>query len=158
MTLQELEQRLNDPNFLNPENGDLFYNVFIYQYPADQEYAIREQIQLFRENLRSRATQVEPVMINLYEQYMAYLDQRRFLKHPSMLRYLMEREESNPKEAATIHQIVQRNAQSKEFIEDCEKYIFRLQAVAEDLDRTRFDLDDGFVHNYAKYGDVVAKV
>ena len=117
MTLQELEQRLNDPNFLNPENGDLFYNVFIYQYPADQEYAIREQIQLFRENLRSRATQVEPVMINLYEQYMAYLDQRRFLKHPSMLRYLMEREESNPKEAATIHQIVQRNAQSKEFIE-----------------------------------------
>ena len=97
-------------------------------------------------------------MINLYEQYMAYLDQRRFLKHPSMLRYLMEREESNPKEAATIHQIVQRNAQSKEFIKDCEKYIFRLQAVAEDLDRTRFDLDDGFVHNYAKYGYVVAKV
>ena len=44
------------------------------------------------------------------------------------------------------------------YIKDCEKYIFRLRAVAEDLDRTRFDLDDGFVHNYAKYGDVVAKV
>ena len=66
MTIQELEQRLNDPQFLNPENGDLFYNVFIYQYPADQEYAIREQIQLMRENLRARAKQVEPVMLNLY--------------------------------------------------------------------------------------------
>ena len=51
-----------------------------------------------------------------------------------------------------VYQTNQRN------IADCEKYIFRLQAVAEDLERTQFDLDDGFVHNYAKYGDIVAKV
>ena len=68
MTIPELEQRLNDHQFLNPENGDLFYNVFIYQYPADPEYIIREQIQLFRENLRRPTTQVEPTMINLYLQ------------------------------------------------------------------------------------------
>ena len=48
--------------------------------------------------------------------------------------------------------------QNDRAIADCDKYSFRLLAVAEDLDRTRFDLDDGFVHNYQKYGDIVAKV
>ena len=117
MTIPELEQRLNDPQFLNPENGDLFYNVFIYQYPADQEYTIREQIQLFRENLRRPTTQVEPIMINLYEQYLAYLDQKRFLKNPSMLRYLLDKEENNPADAPSVKNIVQRNAESEQFID-----------------------------------------
>lgn len=138
MTIQELEQRLNDPQFLNPENGDLFYNVFIYQYPADQEYAIREQIQLMRENLRARAKQVEPVMLNLYEQYMTYLDQRRFLKNPSMLRYLMEKEASGPNEPATVQQIVQRNAQSKEFIEYLHHWIDERIATQEREARTPY--------------------
>ena len=138
MTIQELEQRLNDPQFLNPENGDLFYNVFIYQYPADQEYAFREQIQLMRENLRARAKQVEPVMLNLYEQYMTYLDQRRFLKNPSMLRYLMEKEASGPNEPATVQQIVQRNAQSKEFIEYLHHWIDERIATQEREARTPY--------------------
>lgn len=123
MTIPELEQRLSDPQFLNPEHGDLFYNVFIYQYPADQEYTIREQIQLLRDNLRRPTTQVEPIMINLYEQYMAYLDQKQFLKNPSMLRYLLDKEETDPNEATKVHNIVQRNAETPQFIEYLHQYI-----------------------------------
>ena len=57
----------------------------------------------------------------------------------------------------TAHErkIMQQNDRA---IADCEQYSFRLLAVAQNLDRTRFDLDDGFVHNYAKYGDIVAKI
>ncbi|MCB9017744.1 MAG: hypothetical protein WCU80_05065 [Paludibacteraceae bacterium] len=43
-------------------------------------------------------------------------------------------------------------------IEECREYHERLQVVAEDTNITGFDLDDGVVVNYAKYGDVLAKL
>lgn len=38
MTIKELDDKLNSPGFQDTENGDLFYNFFIYQYPAEKEY------------------------------------------------------------------------------------------------------------------------
>lgn len=46
----------------------------------------------------------------------------------------------------------------KKFLEECNEYHDRLQVLAEDTERTSFDLDDGVVVNYAKYGDVLAKL
>lgn len=43
-------------------------------------------------------------------------------------------------------------------IEECREYHERLQVVAEDTNITGFDLDDGVIVNYAKYGDVLAKL
>ena len=43
-------------------------------------------------------------------------------------------------------------------LEECNEYHDRLQLLAEDTARTTFDLDDGVVVNYAKYGDVLAKI
>lgn len=43
-------------------------------------------------------------------------------------------------------------------IKECVEYHERLQALAEDTVRTAFDLDDGVEKNYAKYGDVLAKL
>ena len=51
MTIKELDDKLNSPGFQDTENGDLFYNFFIYQYPAEKEYDIRRQIQEFKANL-----------------------------------------------------------------------------------------------------------
>ena len=46
----------------------------------------------------------------------------------------------------------------KKILEECNEYHDRLQVLAEDTERTSFDLDDGVVVNYAKYGDVLAKL
>lgn len=46
----------------------------------------------------------------------------------------------------------------KKTIEECQEYHERLQVVAEDTNITGFDLDDGVIVNYAKYGDVLAKL
>lgn len=46
----------------------------------------------------------------------------------------------------------------KKILEECNEYHDRLQVLAEDTERTSFDLDDGVVVNYAKYGDVLAKI
>ena len=48
MTIKELDDKLNTPGFQDTENGDLTYNFFIYQYPAEKEYDIRRQIQEFK--------------------------------------------------------------------------------------------------------------
>ena len=46
----------------------------------------------------------------------------------------------------------------KKILEECNEYHDRLQVLAEDTERTTFDLDDGVVVNYAKYSDVLAKL
>ena len=46
----------------------------------------------------------------------------------------------------------------KKILDECNEYHDRLQVLAEDTERTSFDLDDGVVVNYAKYGDVLAKI
>ena len=41
-------------------------------------------------------------------------------------------------------------------LEECQEYEARLQKVA--AEQIAFDLDDGVVVNYAKFGDVLAKI
>lgn len=51
MTVEQLFQKLSSKEFKDTENGDLFYNFFIFQYPANKEYEIRQQIQEFKAKL-----------------------------------------------------------------------------------------------------------
>ncbi len=46
--------------------------------------------------------------------------------------------------------------QLEKTLEECKEYHDRLQVVAEQA--IGFDLDDGVVVNYAKFGDVLAKI
>ena len=89
MTIKELDDKLNSPGFQDTENGDLFYNFFIYQYPAEKEYDIRKQIQEFKANLIRPTNYVDVLTLNLFDEFCSFLDQKKFLRHPSMLKYLM---------------------------------------------------------------------
>lgn len=91
MTIKELDDKLNSPGFQDTENGDLFYNFFIYQYPAEKEYDIRKQIQEFKANLIRPTNYVDVLTLNLFDEFCSFLDQKKFLRHPSMLKYLMEK-------------------------------------------------------------------
>ena len=116
MTLKELDDKLNSPGFQDPENGDLFYNFFIYQYPADKEYDIRRQIQEFKANLIRPINYVDVLTLNLFEEFCHFLDQKKFLRHPSMLKYLMEKEQRDPSIAKNTQDTLTRNAHSPEFV------------------------------------------
>lgn len=65
MTIKELDDKLNSSGFQDTENGDLFYNFFIYQYPAEEEYDIRRQIQEFKANLIRPINYVDVLTLNL---------------------------------------------------------------------------------------------
>ena len=84
MTIKELDDKLNSPGFQDTENGDLFYNFFIYQYPAEKEYDIRKQIQEFKANLIRPTNYVDVLTLNLFDEFCSFLDQKKFLRHPSI--------------------------------------------------------------------------
>ena len=77
MTIKELDDKLNSPGFQDTENGDLFYNFFIYQYPAEKEYDIRRQIQEFKANLIRPINYVDVLTLNLFEEFCNFLPQNQ---------------------------------------------------------------------------------
>ncbi|MCC8072420.1 MAG: DUF1788 domain-containing protein [Bacteroidales bacterium] len=116
MTVQALYTKLCDPRFQQPENGDLFYNFFIYQYPADKEYEMRRQIEEFKANLIRPTSYVDVLTLNLFDEFCTYLDGQHFLKYPSMLQYLLEQEQSQPDKADKVLSTLQRHAHSEKFL------------------------------------------
>lgn len=116
MTIAELDEKLNSPGFLNPENGDLFYNFYIYQYPAEREYDIRQQILEFKRNLKRPLTYVDVLTLDLFEEFCHFLDKKKFLKNPSMLKYLLDKESKDTSMATNVQDTLTRNAHSPEFL------------------------------------------
>lgn len=97
MTVNELYEMLQSPRFQNTEDGDMFYNFYVFQYPAKDEYDIRRQIKTFKENLIRPASYVDALTLDLFKEFCTFLDQQAFGKqHPSLLRLLMDMEEKDP--------------------------------------------------------------
>lgn len=117
MTIQELDQKLNSPEFQDTEN-DLFYNYYIYQYPATEEYEMRRQIQEFKRNLKRPTSYQDVLTLNLFDEFCNFLDNKRFLRYPSMLHYLLEKEAGGDASCvANVQETLTRNAHSPEFLE-----------------------------------------
>ena len=51
MTVDQLFAKLCSKEFQDVQNGDLFYNFFVFPYPANEEYAMRAQIDDFKKKL-----------------------------------------------------------------------------------------------------------
>lgn len=97
MTIDELYEKLQSPLFQDVPNGDLNYNFFVYQYPAEKEYEIRQQIKEFKEQLIRPINYVDVLTMNLFEEFCNFLDGQPFGKlHPSFLKYLIEKDDTNP--------------------------------------------------------------
>ena len=135
MTINELDDKLNSPGFQNTENGDLFYNFFVYQYPAEKEYDIRRQIQDFKANLIRPTNYVDVLTLNLFEEFCNFLDQKKFLKHPSMLKFLMENELTAPSGVQNIQDTLVRNAHSSDFLQYLHQRIIDHISIKDDYKR-----------------------
>ena len=66
MTIQELYDYLNSPEFQNVKSGNIFYNYYIYQYPASQEYKMRRDILDFKDKLERPASFVNAMILDLF--------------------------------------------------------------------------------------------
>ena len=131
MTIQELDHKLNDPGFQDPKNGDIFYNFFIYQYPAEKEYDIREQIKEFKEHLIRPINYVDVLCLNLFEEFCNYLQTKQIMHRP-MLEYQLEKEKTNPEATKST---MTRNAHSEGFIKYLHDHIMAHVSIEDEFRR-----------------------
>lgn len=157
MTMAELYDLLNSKKFQDTEEGDLFYNFYIYQYPADKEYELREQIIEFKRNLKRPTSYVDVLVIDIFDEFCKFLDNKKFLRHPSMLKYLMEKEDSNPDNAGSVQDTLTRNAHSKEFINYFHNRIMEHKEIKDGLKRPYvFLYGIGSIFPYLRVNDLLA--
>ncbi len=160
MTIDELYEKLSSRQFQDTQNGDLFYNFFVYQYPADKEYEIRQQIKEFKEQLIRPINYVDVLTMNLFEEFCNFLDSQSFGKlHPSYLKYLIEKDGSNPD---SVTKTLTNKANSDAFYEYVHNKIIQHISIKDDKNRPYIFLygigsmypylrTNVFLTNYEKY-------
>lgn len=119
MTVEQLYEKLCSKKFQDTENGDLFYNYLVYLYEAEKEYEMRNQIDNIRENIKRPVNNVDVLTLDIFEEFCNFLDSQHFGKHPSYLKYILEKDATKPKE-------VTRALLSKATSDDFMKYIHEL--------------------------------
>lgn len=157
MTMEELYELLNTDTFQNPENGDLFYNFFIYQYPASEEYAIREKIVDFKANLKRPTSYVDVLALDIFDEFCNFLDKKKFLSNPSMLNYLKEKEDGDPKNSASVQDTLIRNAHSKAFLQHLHDHIMEHIEIEDEMKRPYvFFYGIGSIFPYLRVNELLA--
>ena len=96
MTVAQLYEKLCSKKFQDTQSGDLFYNFFVYLYPADKEFEMREQIDDIKENIKRPVNNVDVLTLDIFEEFCRFMDGQSFGKHPSYLNYMLEKDESRP--------------------------------------------------------------
>ncbi len=115
--VDRLYQRLCSPDFQDTAHGDLFYNYFIVPYDPAKEYATRERIQWYQDNLIRPTNYVDVLYLDIFEEFCAYLDTKPFgKKHPSYLKYLLDKEQRDEQSSQGVFRTLNQLAQSDGFI------------------------------------------
>ncbi|MCO6025568.1 DUF1788 domain-containing protein [Prevotella cerevisiae] len=133
MTIPELYDYLCSPQFQDAKSGNIFYNYYIYQYPARQEYEIRRQIREFQQQLRRPAHFINAVLLDLFEVFCDYLKAETF-GNQNLLDMTFQEEKDTPDEVTSE---LTYEANSDEFFSFVHDRI--LQYIQE---------DDGYKHPY----------
>ena len=95
MSIEELYNYLCSPQFLDEKSGNIFYNYYIYQYPASDEYKIREQIQEFKKKLERPTSYVNALELDLFQTFCDYLRNEK-LGDTSLLDDTLEGDKTHP--------------------------------------------------------------
>ena len=120
MTIEELYHKLEDKSFQDTSVGTMFYNVYIFQYPAEDENEICYHIDEIKSRLRRPSNNLDILTLNIFDEFCAYLDAKKFGRHPSLLNYLVEKEY---KDANSVNNTLIRNASDEKFFEWVDKRI-----------------------------------
>lgn len=135
MTVSQLYDKLVSKEFQDPENSDLFYNFFIFQYPANEEVSIRRDIAAFKANLIKPVNYIDVLTIDIFEAFCTYLDRRSFgKKNPSMLNYLKEQDATaqDPARHEAVSLSLANQAHAREFMQHIHERILAHIGQADD--------------------------
>ena len=112
MHIDKIYDLMADKGFQKPRTGNLFFPAYIYTYPPEQEYAIREQIDLLIEKLKRPNHYLDSLVMNIYEELIEYLKGESFAGK-SIFDSIIEKEKEDPERAFSW---VRNKLQSDKFI------------------------------------------
>ena len=115
INLNDLFAKLRSKTFSDPSHGDLFYNFYMYQYPASAEYELREKLLELKDKLIRPADFIDTLALNVFDEFCDYLKGIEFGdEDPSLLDYLLRTDNEAPDE---VHETLNQLADGDEFIQ-----------------------------------------
>lgn len=72
-TIDKIFELLSDKEFKNADTGLLFFPVYIYTYPPEEEYEIRKGVEELNKMLQRPSNSLNSLCINLYNEFIEWL-------------------------------------------------------------------------------------
>jgi hypothetical protein len=98
--IDKIYDLMADKGFQEPRTGNLFFPAYIYTYPPENEYEIREQILMLNEKLQRPNHYLDSLTINIYHLLIEFLKHELFAGK-SLFEHLLAKEKEDPVEAFT---------------------------------------------------------
>ena len=98
INVDKLYDLMADKGFQEPRTGNLFFPAYIYTYPSDKEYQIREKIGLLTEKLARPTNYLDCKVINIYHEIIEYLKGESFAGQ-TLFDLVIEKEQDDPEDA-----------------------------------------------------------
>lgn len=111
-TIDHIFQLLSREDFKDPDTGLLFFPVYIYTYPADKEFQIRNQIDTLNDRLKRPSNSLNCLVINIYKEFINYLKENQFAG-ASLFDSIVELEQEDYNEALLF---IQEKANEDQFM------------------------------------------
>ena len=111
--LDDVFSLLSEEDFQDPSSGLMSFPAYVYVYPPEEEYAFREALPLLRKRLMRPNVRQEPLLVNIYEAFLDYLESRTLGGKPLLSR-ILEGEEEEPEK---MTRQLKRHATSDAFVE-----------------------------------------
>ena len=89
---------MTDKGFQEPRTGNLFFPAYIYTYPPEEEYDIRQQIDLLTQKLKRPNHYLDCMVINIYHELIQYLKTESFAGE-TLFDMILDKEKEDPEDA-----------------------------------------------------------
>ena len=131
MTVDELYKKLSDPNFQDTENGDLFYNFYVFQYEPEKEYEIQRQIKELKDSLERPNNFIDLLALDIYEEFIAFLKEQE-IWGTTFLDEVLNTDKVDPDGATKM---LTEQANSEDFLKRLHEKIMKHKAIDDDKNR-----------------------
>lgn len=98
MNIDKIYDLMADKGFQEPRTGNLFFPAYIYTYPPESEYELRDQIKLLNEKLKRPNHYLECLVLNIFDELIEYLKEISFAGK-SLFELVLEKEKEDPQDA-----------------------------------------------------------
>ena len=131
MTVDELYKKLSDPGFQDTENGDLFYNFYVFQYDPEKEYEIQRQIQDLKDSLERPNNFIDLLALDIYDEFIEFLKEQE-IWGATFLEEVLNTDKVDPDGATKM---LTEQANSEEFLKRLHEKILAHKKIDDDKQR-----------------------